>query len=266
MFRSPNGRLTATIRSTGRGRSAKQTIWILDRRSGGSHPVFAETEYYKTIGPGDTPGPLWLLGWSGDGRWVFFTVDPGGSGSIAADGLILRVVSSRGGPVHELGRALTYSDYRAWCGGSLVFTGGGNRVATQGKRLLVASPPGWRPRPLWNAPSRAFGSVACAPGGAAVAVLSQKASDNPRFFSTRWQLWRVGLDGAHTLLNSPPPGCADESPHWTRNGLAMVFVRERNGYGHVFVLTRGRVFGPLGSLGYNLGYYGHHDWPIASQA
>src|SRR5439155_1760149 len=83
-----------------------------------------------------------------------------------------------------------YPDYLAWCGERLVFTAGLDRVATHNKRLLVAGPPAWRPRPLWAAPTRAFGSLACAPDGRAVAVLSQPASDNASFFATRWQLWR----------------------------------------------------------------------------
>jgi dipeptidyl aminopeptidase/acylaminoacyl peptidase len=261
-LRSPDGRFTASIRATGRGRSAKQTIWVTDRRTGRSRAIFSETEYYRTIGPGDTPGPIELLGWSGDARWVFFTIDPGGSGSITADGLILRVVSANGGAVHRLGVMLPYSDYLAWCGGRVVFAGGGDRVATHAKRLLVARPPDWRPRPLWNDPERSFGSLACAPDGSSVAVLSQRSSANPSFFATRWQLWRVGLDGSHEVLDRPPPGAADESPRWSADGRSLLFVRERNGYGRLMLLHRGRAMGPIASLGYSIGYYGHHDWPV----
>ena len=92
-----DGRFAASVRATGKGKTAKQTIWVTDRRTGAAHSVFSETQYYSQIGPGDTPGPIILLRWSGDDRWIFFTVDPGGSGSIAADGLILRVVSVDGG-------------------------------------------------------------------------------------------------------------------------------------------------------------------------
>jgi hypothetical protein len=260
---STDGRLVATVRSSGTGRTAKQTIWIADRRSGRSRPVFSETQYYKTIGPGDTPGPIVLLGLSGDDRWVFFTIDPGGSGSIMADGLVLRVVSTAGGAVHKLGVTLAYTDYLAWCGGRLVFTGGGYREAARNKRLLVASPPDWRPRAPWSAPGRAFGSVACAPDGRSVAVLSQPASDDPGFFSTRWQLWRVGLDGSHALLDQPPAGSADESPRWSHDGRSILFVRERRGVGTLMLWRDGAVAGPVASLGYSLGYYGHHDWEFA---
>jgi WD40-like Beta Propeller Repeat len=262
-LRSPDGRLTATIRASGHGKSAKQTIRVIDRRSGASRSVFSETEYYTTIGPGDTPGPIELLGWSGDDRWIFFTIDPGGSGSIAADGLTVRVVPATGGPDHRLGMTLAYPDYLAWCGGRLVYTSGGDRVATHAKRLLEAGPPTWRPRPLWSPPGRSFGSVACAPDGRSVAVLSQRSSTNPSFFATRWQLWRVGLDGSHGLLDAPPPGFADESPHWSRDGRALAFVRERQGRGELMVWRAGAVAGPFAALGYSPGFYGHHAWPVA---
>jgi hypothetical protein len=199
---SPDARFAATIRATGTGRSAKQTIWVTDRRSGRARPVFSETQYYAHIGPGDTPGPIELLGWSGDDRWVLFTIDPGGSGSIAADGLILRVVSAAGGAVHRLGVMLPYPDYLAWCGNRVVFTSGADRIATHAKRLLAAGPPDWRPRALWKDPAQSFGSLACAPDGRSIAVLSQRSSTNPSFFSTRWQLWQVGSATTGTTTGS----------------------------------------------------------------
>jgi hypothetical protein len=262
VLRSGNGQLIAAVRSTGSGRSAKQTIWVTDERTHHSHPVASETEYYTHIGPGDTPGPIELLRWSADDRWIFFTVDPGGSGSIAADGLILRVVSVNGGHVSKLGVALPYPDYVAGCGGGVVFAGGADRVAIHAKRLLLARPPLWQPRPLWNDRSRSFGSLACSPDGRSVAVLSQPSSVNARFFATRWQLWQVSLDGGRRLLDEPSPGFADESPQWSRDGQSLLFVRERHGYGQLMIRRAGHTIGPSARLGYSIGYYGHHDWGL----
>ena len=248
------------MQSSGRGRSAKQTIWVADRRTGRSRRIFSETQSYKSIGPGETPGPIMLLGWSGDDRWIFFTIDPGGSGSIAADGLTLRVVSAESGKPRLLSRMLPYRDYLAWCGGRLVFTAGGDRVATHGKRLLVAAPPAWTPRPLVDAPKRAWGSLACSPDGRSLVAQSQPRSNSPSFFATRWALWRVGLEGSLRRLTSPPPSHADESPRFSRDGRVLAFVRSRKGVGKLYVLHGGRVAGPILSLGYSLGYYGHQDW------
>jgi hypothetical protein len=250
---SPDGRVVARVHAT----RTRQTIWVA--RAGSSLPVFSETEAYKTVS-GETPGPIELLGVT-DG-FVFFAIDPGGSASIASDGLTLRAVSTAGGTAHVLGPILPYLDYLSWCAGRLVFTGGRDRIATDAKRLLVAGPPDWHPRSLWRAPHRSFGSVACAPDGRSVAVLSQATSVDADFFATRWRLWRVGLDGSHTLVDRPPAGFADESPAWSPNGRSLAFVRERNGVGTLWLLGRG----PVAQLGYSLGYYGHHGWQVAWHA
>lgn len=221
--------------------------------------VYRLGERYRTW-PAGSPGPIVIEGVSPDGRWVFFAVDPLGSASLAADGLPLEAVDARSGRVVHLPRMLLDEDYRTWCGDALVLVAGGNRIATTSKRLLVARPPDWRPRPLWRDPRRAFGSVACAPDGRSVAVLSQRASSDAAFFSTRWQLWQVALDGSRALLDAPPPGRADESPLWSPHGDALLFVRERRGTGRAMLLRQGILFGPVANLGYSLGYYGHHDW------
>jgi Tol biopolymer transport system component len=261
-IRTADGRYVARVRATGAGRNAEQTIWVTDLQTHRSHPVTSETEYYKQVGPSDTPGPIELLRWSGDGRWIFFTIDPDSSASIAADGLDLRVVSASGGHVTKLGIALATPDYLAWCGGRLVFTAGSDRIAIHAKRLVAARPPDWRVRPVLDDRSRSFGSLACAPDGRSIAVLSQRSSVVANFFATRWQLWQVDLDGTHTLLDHPPPGFADESPQWSRDGRSLLFVRERNGYGRLMMLRDGHVIGPVANLGYSLGFYGHHLWPV----
>lgn len=201
---------------------------------------------------------------SPDGRWVLWSRSLA-SGSITSDGLPLAVTSLTSGETRSLGSGLVYGDYAAWCGSTLVLTAGRDRIATHDKRLVAARPPAWRPHQLWRDPSRAFGSVACAPDGKTVAVLSQPASTNASFFATRWQLWQVGLDGSRRLLDAPPAGWADESPLWSPRGDALVFVRERQGYGRAMLLDgigrkNGTLFGPVAFLGYSLGYYGHHAW------
>jgi hypothetical protein len=200
---------------------------------------------------------------SGDGRWLFFFVDEYGSQSAIADGIPLLVVSTRGGPVRNLGSVLPYPDYLSWCSGRLVYTPGTDRVAIHGKRLVAAAPPDWQPRPLWDDPARTFASPACQPSREAVAVLTQHTSAVANFFATRWRLWRVGLDGSRHVLDVPPRGWADEQPTWAPDGNGIAFVRERNGYGRIMVRRNGRAYGPLASLGYGLGYYGHHDWGLS---
>jgi hypothetical protein len=242
-----------TVRSTGHGKTAKETIWF------GGRPIFSETQYYKSMGPGDTPGPIMLLRLSGDRRWLFFTIDPGSSASIAADGLVLRVISTRGGRVHKLGRMLGNDDRLTWCGGRLVFSGGGDRVAWHNKRLLTASPPNWRVRELVPDRDRAWGSIACAPDGRFVAVQLQHESVDANFSHGKWALWQIGLDGTERQLTRPPRGSVDESP--TYSGKTLFFVRTTRLHGVLYALSGGRTVGPFAWLGFSLGYYGHHAWP-----
>jgi hypothetical protein len=234
------------VRTSG-AREKTQRIWVDGRL------VFSHAEN----------GPVDPIRLSDDGKWLFFAIDPFSSSSIAADGLDLLVVSTHGGAVHDLGPTLLYPDYLAWCGGRLVYAQGGDRIAIHGKRLVVAGPPDWRPKPLWNDKARTFASPACSPDGTTVAVLTQRSSVDARFFATRWELWRVGLDGVRSLLDAPPVGWADEQPVWSSHDGSIAFVRERNGYGRLMVYSRGTVAGPFARLGYQLGYYGHHDWGLA---
>jgi dipeptidyl aminopeptidase/acylaminoacyl peptidase len=205
-------------------------------------------------------GPVVLLSMSPDRRWLVFAIDSFGSASIMADGLQLQLVSTRGGAVHPLGLSLAYRDYLSWCGNGLVYVRGGDRIATDVKQLVYAQPPTWRGRDLWPDAHRSFASPACAPSNDGVAVLTQRSSTNARFFSTRWQLWSVTLGGARSPLDVPPAGWADESPAWSPTGDMVAFVRERAGKGTLVVMHNG--IEPIASLGYSLGFYGHHTWEL----
>jgi dipeptidyl aminopeptidase/acylaminoacyl peptidase len=259
-FTSRDGSFTATVRRTGKLRTLRDTIWITDRRTGTARAIYSVALWGDTSGLA-SPGPIELLAWSGDDRWIFFAIDPGGSGSIAADGLILRVVSIAGGRPHRLPVMLPWANYLAWCGGRLVFTAGNDREAAHHKQLDVAGPPSWQAKPLVRTPTRAYGALTCSPDRRSVIVQSQRDRNDANFFGTRWQLWRVGLDGSTTLLTSPPPRHADESPRFSPDGKTLYFVRSSDGNGKLYALRNGKVIGPLLSLGHLDGYYGHQDWP-----
>lgn len=215
----------------------------------------------RTIWSQQANGPVVVLSLSPSRRWLVFAVDPLASASIMADGLQAQVLSTHGGPAHPLGLMLAYPDYLTWCGDTLVYAQGGDRIAVHAKRLVRAAAPGWRPRTLWDDATRSFASPSCGPDGESVAVLSQRSGTDARFFATRWQIWDVTLAGAHRLLDAPPAGYADESPTWSPAGDALLFVRERQGYGTLVIANRG--IHPIAPLGYSLGYYGHHDWGLA---
>lgn len=257
---SADGRITVTVAARQSGAKGSQSIVVHDRRAATARTVYRVAESYARI-PAGAPGPLMLFKLSGDARWIFFAIDPQGSQSLAADGLRMLVVSTRGGRVHRIGPTLAGDDYLSWCNGALVYTGGGDRIATTNKQLLVAKPPDWRPRPLVPGRGRAFGSVTCAPDRRSVVVQEQRDTGPNMNVRAQWSLWRVGLDGREARLTAPPRGSADESPRF--GGSTLLFVRSLRGHGALYGLRHGRVVGPFASLGYGPAYYGHYSWPYA---
>lgn len=218
--------------------------------------VLTIRESHKTV-PTGTPGPIELFGLSPDRQWILYAIDPQGSASLAADGLALRAIPATGGRSFPVAFGLAYDDYHAWCGGKLVITAGGDRYAAHDKTLLVTGPPRWRARSVVTARDLAFGSLACQGNGFVV-----QATRNALNYFPRWSLWRFGLEGGMSVLDTPPPGYADDSPQ-IGGGGTVYFVRSRRGHGSLYALRAGRVTGPLLSLGYSLGYYGHQDWPYS---
>jgi hypothetical protein len=203
-----------------------------------------------------------LVDWTPNSRWILFAIDPMASSSLAADGLRLQAVSVGAGGVATIAPMLMYDDYRAWCGGKLVLTAGGDRIATTNKRLVVTQPGVWNARTHVADPHRAWGSLACVPGARAVVVQSQRATGTDMSVDhSQWALWRVGLGGSAHRLTRPPPGSSDDSPLVA--GDAVFFVRSQHDVGVVYAVRRGRLLGPFASLGSNPGYYGHRAWAFA---
>jgi hypothetical protein len=231
------------------GKRGSQAI-VLDGRV-----VLTVRESYATV-PAGAPGPIILFGVSPDRKWALYAIDPQGSASLAADGLTISAVSSSGGKPRTVEFGLSDDRYRAWCGDRLVATAGGDRITTHDKQLIVTGPPSWRATPLARATDRAWGSLACAPGGRAVVVQSQPAGG-----SAHWALWRVGLDGSQRRLTSPPAGSADDSPSFA--GGTLYFVRSHAGSGSLYALRDGTLLGPLVSLGPDLDSFGNDEWPYS---
>jgi hypothetical protein len=214
---------------------------------------------WKPNAKNGSPGPIMPLGRAG--RWVLFAIDPMGSASIIADGVLMQAVSPAG-RVREVATTLAYDDYRSWCGGRLVVISGADRIATHNKRIVAAGPPAWKPSPLLRGTAHAWGSVACAPGGRAVVAQAQRPTGNDMSSTqAHWSLWRVGFDRTLRRLTSPPPGWSDDSPRFGPDGT-LFFVRSRGDRGRVFAVREGKLLGPFAELRV-AGYYGHHAWPYS---
>jgi len=249
--RTPSSPVKVVI--TRRGKTGTQSIVFHGRR------VLTVRESFARA-PAGMPGPIVPEGVSPDGKWILYAIDPQGSASLMADGLMLKAIRTTGGRSYTVASGLAYTDYRAWCGGKLVVTAGGDREATVHKQLVVTGPPHWKARPLTALRGRAWGSVTCAPDGRSVVIQSQPAEELQNFFATRWAIWRVRLDGKATQLTRPPVHYADESPRFGPDGT-LYFVRSTRGNGKLYAVRRAGVVGPLLSLGFSLGYYGANAWP-----
>ena len=97
-------------------------------------------------------------------------------------------------------------------------------------------------------------------GGRRRSCLRRADPGGPMACAPDERLWRVGLDGSHRSLTSPPAQHADESPVFSRDGKTILFIRSRNGDGKLYALRGDKVVGPLLSLGHQDGYYGHQHW------
>ena len=252
---------TCARRRAGTPRRPSSGIAVRVRR--GSQTILFKGKVVITVhetyenAPAGNPGPILIEGVSPDRKWVLYALDPLRSSSLAADGLELRAVRVTGGRSRPVAFGLLREGYLVWCGGRLVMTAGGDRIAVHAKRLIVTGPPEWKPRLLVHDPAESFGFLAC--DGDGVVAQEQPNSTDADFFHTRWGLVRVGFDGSVTRLTRPPAGYADESPQVV--GGVVYFVRSTRGRGKLYALQGGKVVGPLLPLGYSLGFYGYQDWP-----
>src|SRR5712664_2416873 len=81
VFVSPDGAWRAEVRLSG----GNQTIWVVARGRRGF--ALLTLPAWTPRGKNGSPGPIMLVGWSGDSRWVFYAIDPFGSASLIADGI-----------------------------------------------------------------------------------------------------------------------------------------------------------------------------------
>jgi Tol biopolymer transport system component len=222
---------------------------------------------------------LELAGWWPDGSGLLYWTDPGGSDSIAADGLPLASVSLVTGRSARLARSvLVHGSWVAFSpdGHTAAVVTGGDRTIWGGHKHIGIC----RSSGHCTAVAEAAGTVALqpswSPDGGTVAFTRAPATgpfgpsghaDFSPYWLQRWQATsRVRLatpDGSGTRpLAAAGPGAVD--PVWGRDG-SMLFVRAD----WLWLLPAGaaaptRLAGPLGTLAspaYAHSYYGYIPYP-----
>ena len=86
---------------------------------------------------------------SPDGRWLLYQTNPGGAGSVGADGMPLwaRPVTGSKSLLVEP-QVLGWPDFVQPCGDGFVVSAGLDRYVSAGKRVDLVRPPSWRPLDL----------------------------------------------------------------------------------------------------------------------
>jgi hypothetical protein len=211
------------------------------------------------VGPLRTNVRPIAAGGTSDGRALWWA-DPDGSGSIAADGLVL---SADTRPVTT---TLLHSDFVVRCGPGLAYVTDRDRNTMHGKSIALDG------RDVSRDRSRSWVSPSCSPDGSTlVAAAGRDDLDGP-WGRERRAIWQ--LLPTKRQLTRPPAGWTDESPHVLADG-SIVFVRTRyveHAQTAVVQAALERLAGGrltrLADLGETVDegavtpmYYGHYWWP-----
>ncbi|MGH2746322.1 MAG: hypothetical protein ACRDKB_00135 [Actinomycetota bacterium] len=257
---SPDGERIAVGRFARRGSQlrAEAGVYVIDIRAGQTSAV---VEY----APDEGIAPE-IAAWAPDGAWILFFETFGFSASISADGGRLVAVAAAGGAPVEVAPMLATRDFLDWCGDDLVVAMGGWRDVTSGKRVALASPPEWEPRPLRPGSEESEYWPSCSPDGGSVAVTVTE----DRGGESRFGVQPRTID-FFPLSHPDQPGgfslgsLSAEYPLWSDNApreVTILFVgRERASQGPAAIyLQDGKRTQHIADLGGVGSYYGHYSY------
>lgn len=181
------------------------------------------------------------LGWSGDGRWVFYRKAPFYGASVWADGVPVYMMSQEGGSPTEAGAMLAGGDFFSAVGSTVAFVNGSGRFAGDGPKGLAFFTAG-RPDASFAPPSGHWAAgVAIAPEGAAVAAVlmpepAVRSPNDPATLATR-KLWIIASSQPPRKLTNDP-AYRDEHPIWSKDGKSILFTRiDAAGQGSVWRIS-----------------------------
>jgi hypothetical protein len=224
---SPDGRSLAVGRGKFNGPATPkgiQQLVVFDDR--GSRVV------YRTP-PGGIDPPI-VSAWIGSR--IYFQPDMQNSASIAADGLPL--VALDGGRTTTVVRAMLPSFPLVPCGSRTLVVAGSDRNTQTNKRIVAYD--GRRTTTLTSG-KLVWVEPACGPSIAAAAGPDRRTEG---LILPQRSIWLVSPS---RRLTRSPKGWSDESPTWTADGKALVFLRARFAKGSLYVVDPAtkKVAGPF---------------------
>jgi WD40-like Beta Propeller Repeat len=178
----------------------------------------------KVLFSGPSKSIVKVWGWSPDGRWVvFWDLEPG-----KTEGPLDAAPVSGAGYHNVFDPVPAYDDFLTWCGDTLVASGGGGDLVSQGQQLLVSQAPLWQTHDL----SRDFRSSwiwpSCSPNGKwiAVTVTPNHTEYPPGQGDRRVEL--ISIDGNKRVKLALGAGVF-ELPRWSADGQTLLVIkRHRN--------------------------------------
>ena len=155
-------------------------------------------------------GPHMNVRHSPDGRWLLYQTNPGGAGSIGADGMPLWARRVGGGKAILVEpKVLGWPDFVQRCGDGFVVSAGFDRYVSARKRVDLARPPRWRPRTISPDRRRSWYAAACSPDGRSIAATATTNREEGRFDTAERSIWLLGR-GAGLLVGKAGDGTSDE--------------------------------------------------------
>ncbi len=175
------------------------------------------------------------LGWSGDGRWVFYREPPGFGNSAWAGSVNVHVMLATGGPSKTLGAVDGIPEHVSVPVGPDLFAyvSGGFRFATDGGRRLMVVSNGVE-RELPGSPPGTVSALAISPNATRLASIAMPepppitgnfglAEMLELLRSEKLWVQTIGLPAKTQLTNDP--AFRDEHPVWSKDGKTIVFAR-----------------------------------------
>jgi len=179
---------------------------------------------------------LGVAGWSSDGRYILFRIDPDSSASLAADGLPLFSISVDGGRAHALAsNVFVHSDSVSVAPGraEVLASNGCCREAWADKRLTLVDPATGRFTLISTARSVAVSPV-WSPDGREIAYVSAPENEAAtragggepaKQALAQRRIWIMNADGKQMRQMTSDSRYRDEYPLWSRDGQHILFTR-----------------------------------------
>lgn len=172
------------------------------------------------------------LGWSGDGRWVFYREPPAFGNSAWVGSVDVHVMPAAGGASKTLGSTDGSPERFSTPQGPdvVAYVSGGFRFASDGGRRAMAVSNGEEQR-IPGAPPGSVSALSYSSGGMALALIvlpeppggfGSAAEMQARLMGER--LW-VLLPGQPAKQLTDDPAYRDEHPVWSKDGKSILFTR-----------------------------------------